>query len=215
MPTLYLITGSNGAGKSSVGFSYLPQEIQDNYEVFDGDLLFLKKRKELYPQKIASLNEAKEAAEEWLINHFEERAEAALKTGDHFVYEGHFVGENNWHYPKKFKEAGYTVHLIFFGLSDTHVSSLRVFDRAKNGGHNVSPFDIERNFYGNLEMVNENFDLFDDVQIVDTTEAVHKVLAHFENGEVTSAVSSKKLPEWFAMGLSKFYRKIVEAENES
>jgi predicted ABC-type ATPase len=43
MPELYIITGSNGAGKSSVGPVYLPKYIQKNYTVFDGDKLFMHK----------------------------------------------------------------------------------------------------------------------------------------------------------------------------
>ncbi|WP_257670818.1 hypothetical protein [Parapedobacter tibetensis] len=49
MPDLYIITGSNGAGKSSIDPEYLPPNIQHQYSVFDGDLLFVQKRRELFP----------------------------------------------------------------------------------------------------------------------------------------------------------------------
>jgi predicted ABC-type ATPase len=42
VPSLYTITGSNGAGKSTVGPKYLPNEIINSCDVFDGDLLFVK-----------------------------------------------------------------------------------------------------------------------------------------------------------------------------
>jgi predicted ABC-type ATPase len=32
MPVLFIITGSNGAGKSVVGYTYLPEEIQKKYQ---------------------------------------------------------------------------------------------------------------------------------------------------------------------------------------
>lgn len=60
MPTLYLITGSNGAGKSTVGPDYLPENIRDNFVVFDGDKLYTSKVKELWPLQMKSLKEAKE-----------------------------------------------------------------------------------------------------------------------------------------------------------
>ena len=47
MPELYIITGSNGAGKSSIGPEYLPDTIRRLGPVFDGDKLFVEKRKEL------------------------------------------------------------------------------------------------------------------------------------------------------------------------
>jgi len=44
MPSLHILTGSNGAGKSTIGPDYLPLEIQENCKVFDGDKLFMEKR---------------------------------------------------------------------------------------------------------------------------------------------------------------------------
>ncbi len=43
MPDLYIITGSNGAGKSSIGTNFLPVSIRENYPVFDGDKLYMSK----------------------------------------------------------------------------------------------------------------------------------------------------------------------------
>ena len=37
MPELFIITGSNGAGKSSIGANYLPAHIQNTCSIFDGD----------------------------------------------------------------------------------------------------------------------------------------------------------------------------------
>jgi len=48
MPELYIITGSNGAGKSSIGPDYLPAHIRQQGPIFDGDKLFIEKRKELW-----------------------------------------------------------------------------------------------------------------------------------------------------------------------
>ncbi|MHB1178956.1 MAG: hypothetical protein ACYCZO_11580 [Daejeonella sp.] len=50
MPSLYIITGSNGAGKSTVGPDYLPEEISRQYTVFDGDLLYTRKLNDNSPQ---------------------------------------------------------------------------------------------------------------------------------------------------------------------
>lgn len=53
MHSLYIITGSNGAGKSTVGPDYLPEEILQHYTVFDGDLLYTRKFSELFPAIIS------------------------------------------------------------------------------------------------------------------------------------------------------------------
>ncbi len=45
MPDLYIITGSNGAGKSTIGPEYLPSEIKEKCAVFDGDKRFMQHKK--------------------------------------------------------------------------------------------------------------------------------------------------------------------------
>ena len=54
MPELHVITGSNGAGKSSVGPEYLPSHIKKICTVFDGDKFTLHKTKELFATKLHS-----------------------------------------------------------------------------------------------------------------------------------------------------------------
>lgn len=67
---MFIITGSNGAGKSTVGTTYLPLEIQKNYSVFDGDKLALQKRREL-SVIIKSFKEARKLADEWMYKQFD------------------------------------------------------------------------------------------------------------------------------------------------
>lgn len=159
-PTLFIITGSNGAGKSAIGTTYLPLEIQKNYSVFDGDKLSLQKRREL-AVIIKSYKEAIKLADEWMYKQFEDQVKHAINSKDHFAYEGHFRNIDTLKTPRKFKKNGYQVCLIFMGLADPHQSELRVIDRAKQGGHNVPGYEIESNFYGNLVTLNRYHKLFD------------------------------------------------------
>jgi predicted ABC-type ATPase len=197
VPQLHIITGSNGAGKSTLGPDYLPDHISKQYAVFDGDKLFLQKRKELFPAKTKSHKEARNMATEWLEEHFVSLTEHALETRDHFVYEGHFSTEGPWQTPRRFKDYGYTVHLIFFGLADTGLSELRVVERSKLGGHYVNPIEVDRNFRGNLLLLDQNFQWIDELLIVDTSTTQHQILLHSLNGEVTYAVTRDQLPTWF------------------
>jgi predicted ABC-type ATPase len=197
MPELYIITGSNGAGKSTTGPDYLPEHIRSRTIVFDGDKLFMQKQRELWQSGIRAHKEAKKLAFEFVENTFETLVENALNNNTDFVYEGHFTNDATWDIPKKFKANGYDIHLIFLGLASTVLSELRVLDRTKEGGHYVDPFTIADNFYGNLEKLNQYYAIFDSVQIIDTSEVEHVLLAVSNNGIVQCFVPVFELPEWF------------------
>jgi predicted ABC-type ATPase len=212
MPELYIITGSNGAGKSSVGYDYLPQFIQSQCEVFDGDKLFMQKQRELWMTGIKANKEAKNLAFEFVEQAFDSLVENALSTNSNFAYEGHFTNEATWDIPRRFKATGYFIHLIFFGLTDINLSELRVNARANEGGHYVNPRTISDNFYGNLEKLDSHFKMFDTVQIVDTSEAEHKVLCVICNGSIKSAINAELLPDWFSVNLKEIAKLIQEIE---
>src|SRR5882672_10534176 len=125
MPELYIITGSNGAGKSSIGPEYLPAHLRQLGPVFDGDKLFVEKRKELW-RTIKSDKECARQAYAWVLETFEGAVEKALTERANFAYEGHFTNEATWDIPRRFLAASYSVHLLFFGLRDIELSNLRV-----------------------------------------------------------------------------------------
>jgi len=197
MPALYIITGSNGAGKSTVGPEYLPEFIHLNYKVFDGDLLYTYKLKELFPFKIKSAKYARQAALESVVEEFENQTSEALNKRDHYVYEGHFTNDETWKKPKEFKEAGYQIHLLFFGLENPELSQFRVTERTIEGGHYVDPSTVRNNFYGNLEKLNIYYPLIDDLTIVDTSQINHRILFKTVKNKIEFCVDRNELPQWF------------------
>ena len=50
--------------------------------------------------------------------------------------------------------------MVFFGLTDTDLSELRVVNRTNEGGHYVDPVTVAANFYGNLEKLNLHYGIF-------------------------------------------------------
>lgn len=197
MPSLYIITGSNGAGKSTVGPEYLPDDIHQHYAVFDGDLLYTRKLSELFPAVTRSAKYARQEALEYVISLFEEQTANALANNDHYVYEGHFTNDATWDKPKAFKDAGYRVHLIFFGLENTELSQFRVTERVTEGGHYVDPQTLMNNFFGNLEKLNIYYPLIDDLTIVDTSEINHRILFKTVLQEIEFHADRRELPAWF------------------
>ncbi|HXB32970.1 MAG TPA: zeta toxin family protein [Puia sp.] len=211
MSDLYIITGSNGAGKSSVGPRYLPEKIVNQGPVFDGDKLFVEKRKELW-RTIKSPKECNKLAYEFVVETFDCLKEKALTGHEDFAYEGHFTNEATWNIPRQFLAAGYRIHLIYLGLKDTGLSERRVNYRSQAGGHYVDPQTVADNFYGNLEKLNRHYGLFNSVKIIDSSKARHIVLTIFDKGHPALAISSKDLPRWFRNDLPDITHKIEKEE---
>jgi predicted ABC-type ATPase len=195
MPELFILTGSNGAGKSSVGPEYLSPHLRSN--VFDGDKLFMQKRSEFWRNGIPSHKECKKMAAEFVEKTFDDLVETVLHQKIDFAYEGHFTNDATWNIPKRFKEEGYKIHLIFLGLKDVTISEARVITRSKEGGHYVDPLTLRSNFYGNLEKLDMYFSIFDSVTIIDTSGTEHIGLVVLNNGICSASIMEYSLPEWF------------------
>jgi len=197
MPDLYIITGSNGAGKSSIGPDYLPEKLTAKLSVFDGDLLYTRKLKELFPSQVKSPKYAKQEALKYVVDLFEEQTESALLNNDNYLYEGHFINDETWQTPIKFKDAGYTIHLVFLGLENPDVSEARVAERVTDAGHYVDRQTIEANFYGNLQKLNIYYYIVDELTIIDTTDIDHRILYQSIDHSPVFSVPDNELPEWF------------------
>ena len=202
-PQLFIITGSNGAGKSTLKQALLPAEFSE-LEIFDGDIFYTKKSTEFYKQH-GSSKEAKKQANESLEVHFRTLITYHITNRLHFAYEGHFTGAGAWATPQQFKEAGYEIHLIFCGLKDVVKSIQRVEIRFKKGGFHVSPLDINNNFHGNMQMLNKNFQMFDSIVILDTSDNIMPIF-HWSKDGAYSPLQDNDIPNWFKQGMSQFYR---------
>lgn len=161
----------------------------------------MSKKSEFWQNGIKSHKECKKLAFAHVESTFDKLVKSSLDGNLDFAYEGHFTNDATWDIPKRFKEQGYEIHLIFFGLTDTALSETRVVSRAQEGGHYVDPVTIADNFYGNLEKMDKYFSIFDTVTIVDTSSVVHLTLAVLKNGECDSAVRIGDLPFWFLENL--------------
>lgn len=201
MPELHIITGSNGAGKSSVGPSYLPKHIRENCTVFDGDKLFMEQRKELWNTGMRAHKEIKKIALAYVEETFDNLVEIALENRSDFVYEGHFTNDATWGIPQRFKDNGFKIHLLFLGLTSPDLSQLRVTERSNAGGHYVPRNTIEDNFFGNLEKLDQYFPMFDSIKILDSSETSHSLLVHLADGKVHYTLPPDQLPAWFLRGL--------------
>jgi predicted ABC-type ATPase len=80
MPDLYIISGSNGAGKSTIGKDYVPPNILEDPSIFDGDKLYMQKHLELWKSGMRVAKKLKEIANDFVIEKFNHLVEEAIAS---------------------------------------------------------------------------------------------------------------------------------------
>lgn len=172
-------------------------------EIFDGDIFYTQKSVEFY-KATKSSKESRKLAEEALEQEFLYLVQNSITNRTHFAYEGHFTGPGAWKAPERFKQVGFEIHLKFCGLNSIRKSIKRVELRVKKGGFHVTPLAIENNYYDNMQMLDKNFQMFDSVEIIDTSDTIIPI-GKLEFGIPVSAIPSDQIPNWLT-GMPKIYQ---------
>lgn len=193
MPNLFIITGHNGAGKSTFGKNLLPLSAQ-NLTIFDGDLVYSQKLK-FFSSYIKVHKYAAQEADEATVEEFEKLSKEAIASQSDFAYEGHFSNENSWDTIRFFKKQEYDISMIFLGLERLDLSEDRVGIRVFKGGFLVPAYAIHFNYYGNLKFLNIHHDLIDNLSIWDSSYGNPQILMVINNHH--KEYQSSLLPNWF------------------
>lgn len=137
-PTLYIIAGCNGAGKTTASYSVLPEMLSCR-EFVNADEI----AKGLSPFNPESM--AIQAGRLML-----ERIEALLEQRATFAIETTLATRSYSRLVGRAKANGYRVVLLFFWLPTPAMAVERVAKRVREGGHDI-PFDtIHRRYWSGL-----------------------------------------------------------------
>jgi len=93
--------------------------------------------------------------------------------------------------------------MIFLGLVSLKLSADRVFNRAIRGGHNVLPYDIEKNYLGNLIKLNQHIDLIDQLTLLDTSARIPLHVGQWSNNKMNFNVTKESIPDWVTVYLPR------------
>lgn len=134
MPRLYIISGCNGAGKTTASFTILP-EIFNCHEFVNADII-AKGLSPFAPEKAAI------GAGRILI----QRVNELLEAGKDFAIETTLATRTHAKMIAQAQERGYIVTIIYFWLNMPSLAVERVRLRVQSGGHNVSEDKIRRRY---------------------------------------------------------------------
>ena len=134
MPRLYIISGCNGAGKTTASYSLLP-EMLDCTQFVNSDE-FAKGLSPFNPEK-ASIQ-----ASRYMLM----KIRYLLKRNQDFAVETTLATRTLLKTVKMAQEAGYTVTLLYFWLNSPELAVERVAARVEAGGHDIPEETIRRRY---------------------------------------------------------------------
>ena len=145
VPNLYIISGCNGAGKTTASFTILP-EMLDCKEFVNADEI-AKGLSPFQPESVSF-----QAGRIML-----ERIEELINSSVDFAFETTLTTLSYLNTIKLAKEKGYSVTLLFFWLNDVNLAIERVKIRVSEGGHNIPEDTIRRRYFRGIYNLNNKF----------------------------------------------------------
>jgi predicted ABC-type ATPase len=198
MPSLHIIAGCNGSGKSTFAKSFLPSNIQ----AFDFDKVELQYYNQMQDSELRSL-----IAKNKAIKTFEDAISDAIKTKSDFCYETNF-DTYPIDIPTRFKENNYEINIIFFCIENQEIAKHRIQVRTENNGHFVNDETIDFKWKEGYKNFNKYYSFFDKILIVDNSinNSVYTNILQIVDNKIE--LFSKSLPNYFQRRFPDIYKMI-------
>lgn len=181
MANLFIISGCNGAGKTTASFTILPELLKVK-EFVNADEI-ARGLSPFQPEKVSI-----EAGKIML-----RRLQELLSQGQDFAFETtlstrSFVGLIN-----QAKEIGYHINLIYYWLDSVELAIERVKVRVSEGGHHIPTDTIIRRYHAGLKnFINLYRDKVDYWMLIDNSGTEPELIAEGRNAEKHQVIDSEK-----------------------
>lgn len=138
MPTLYVICGCNGAGKTTASYTILSEMLQCRDFVNSDEIA----------RGISPFDPAHAAidAGRVMLKRVAELTEAKLD----FAFETTLAVRSYARLIERSKEKGYNIMLVYFWLTSPEIAMARVQNRVQAGGHNIPENVIRRRYWAGI-----------------------------------------------------------------
>lgn len=135
---LYIISGCNGAGKTTASYTVLP-EVLNCKEFVNADEI-ARGLSPFNPESVAI-----EAGRLML-----QRIEDLLSKDETFAIETTLATKSYINLVRRAQAKGYTVRLLFFWLNSPELALLRIAERVAKGGHNIPEPIVRRRYVAGI-----------------------------------------------------------------
>ncbi len=166
MKRLYIISGCNGAGKTTASYTILPEMLDCN-EFVNADEI-AKGLSPFNPNKVAI------KAGRLMLTRIDE----LLESGVDFAFETTLSTRSYVNTVKKAQEKGYFVTVLYFWLNTPELAVERVKIRVEEGGHDIPEVTIRRRYnLGINNMFNLYIPVADYWMFIDNSKSPFEILA--------------------------------------
>jgi predicted ABC-type ATPase len=174
MPNLYIISGCNGAGKTTASYSVLP-DMLDCKEFVNADEI-AKGLSPFQPDKVAI------ESGRIMLNRIHE----LMKQEVDFAFETTLSARTYRHLIKDAQLKGYFVTLVYFWLNSVDLAIQRVRERVLAGGHDIPEETIRRRYRKGIENLSKIYlPICDYWLIFDNSELTSEIIAEgFQNKKI-------------------------------
>ena len=195
-PTIYVLAGANGIGKTSVNPFFIPKGVT----YINADDIARQLRERLGNVNVQELANA-EALD--LMNTF------IAKRYD-FAIETNLADMETWQFLIGIQRLGYTIHLNFFSISDVEVCINRVHNRVLQGGHFVRPDIVKMRYEVGLKLL-KRFKAIPDRLIL--TDNAEEIIVCIEMIQGVIKFQKEILPDWVNFILSEDVHDKIDFSN--
>jgi len=182
MPRLYIISGCNGAGKTTASYSMLPEMLECSEFVNSDE--FAKSLSPFHPE-----NASIQASRYMLL-----KIRYLLKKRSDFAVETTLATRTLLKTVRMAQDAGYSVTLLYFWLNSPELAIERVKARVETGGHNIPEETIRRRYKVGIDYFFHHYaPICDRWILADNSQAPFRVIADGSRKDVVNI----KDPETF------------------
>ncbi|MGO8930049.1 MAG: AAA family ATPase [Limisphaerales bacterium] len=139
MPTLYIIAGPNGVGKTTFADRYLPDEAKQ-LEFVNADLI--ARGLSPYDPDSVSIEAGRIALK---------RIRELISEGIGFAWETTMSGKTAVGWLRQANEAGYVLKAYFLWVRNPETTIRRIHQRVVEGGHDITEEVSRRRFYKTIQ----------------------------------------------------------------